>query len=101
MAAAVHDRMPVILPHAAYEAWLDPEIEDVSALQKLLCPYSAAEMTAYPVNPIVNMAGNEGPECIAAVTLARIPTWNRAAVMTTAVDLSVGILKRRQLLLAL
>jgi putative SOS response-associated peptidase YedK len=67
LASAVHDRMPVILPHAGYKAWLDPEIEDVAALQGLLCPYPAKEMTAYPVNPIVNKAGNEGPECIAAV----------------------------------
>jgi putative SOS response-associated peptidase YedK len=67
LASAVHDRMPVILPHAGYEAWLDPEIEDVAALQELLCPYPAKETTAYPVNPIVNKAGNEGPECIAAV----------------------------------
>ena len=69
LAAAVHDRMPVILPHSAYKAWLDPEIEDAAALQKHLCPYPAAEMTAYPVNPIVNKAGNEGPECVAAVNV--------------------------------
>ena len=55
-------------PRAAYKAWLDPEIEDATALQQLLCPNPAAEMTAYPVNPIVNKAGNEGPECIEAVT---------------------------------
>ncbi len=52
----------------AGRVWLDPEIEDAAALQKLLCPFPATEMTAYPVNPIVNKAGNEGPECI-AVTL--------------------------------
>jgi len=69
LAAAVHDRMPVILPRAAHHVWLDPEIEDAAALQQLLRPYPAAEMTAYPVNPIVNKEGNEGPECIAAVRL--------------------------------
>ncbi len=69
LASAVHDRMPVILPRAAYNAWLDPEIEDVGALQELLSLYPAAEMTAYAVNPIVNKAGNEGPECIAAVNV--------------------------------
>jgi SOS response associated peptidase (SRAP) len=48
LAAAVHDRMPVILPHAAHQAWLDPEIEDAAALQELLRPFPAEEMRAYP-----------------------------------------------------
>ncbi len=67
MAAAVHDRMPVILGREARRVWLDPDIEDASALQELLRPYPAAEMTALRVNPIVNKAGNDVPECIAPV----------------------------------
>ena len=66
LAAAVHNRMPVILPRDARRPWLDPEI-DAAVLQELLRPYPAGEMTAYAVNPIVNKAGNEGPECITPV----------------------------------
>jgi putative SOS response-associated peptidase YedK len=65
VAAAVHDRMPVILGRDARRAWLDPDIDDPAALQQLLRPYPAAEMTAFQVNPIVNKSANEGPECIA------------------------------------
>ena len=66
LAAAVHDRMPVILTRTGCQAWLDPAIEDPAALQALLTPYDAAEMTAYPVNPYVNKAGNEGAQCVAS-----------------------------------
>jgi len=65
VAAAVHDRMPVILGRDARTAWLDPEIDDPAALQQLLRPYPAEEMTAYQVNPIVNKSANEGADCIA------------------------------------
>ena len=67
VAAAVHIRMPMILTREARRVWLDPEIEDAAALQDLLRPYPAEEMTAYRVNPIVNKAGNEGAECVAPV----------------------------------
>lgn len=67
VAAAVHNRMPVILTREARQVWLDPEIQDAAALQELLHPYPANEMTAYRVNPVVNKAGNEGAECVAPV----------------------------------
>ena len=62
--APIHDRMPVILPRSAYKLWLDPEDRLPSALQALLAPYPAAEMTAFPVSPRVNSPANDGPECI-------------------------------------
>lgn len=65
LAAAVHDRMPVILSRDDRHAWLDPEIEDVEALQQMLRPYPAAEMSARQVNPMVNKVENDVPECIA------------------------------------
>lgn len=60
----IHDRMPVILPPDAYERWLDPDLNRATDLLPLLQPYAAAEMVAYPVNPIVNRATNDRPECI-------------------------------------
>jgi putative SOS response-associated peptidase YedK len=67
VAAAVHDRMPVILSREARQVWLDPEIEDAAALQELLRPCPPEEITAYRVNPVVNKAGNEGADCVAPV----------------------------------
>lgn len=64
---ALHDRMPAILSPKDYEAWLDPENDRTDALKKLLEPYPADEMRAYPVGPRVNNARNDGPEIIEPV----------------------------------
>ncbi len=58
-----HDRMPVILPPEAYEAWLAVDTPEKS-LRELLRPYPAELMTAFPVSTRVNTATNEGPECL-------------------------------------
>ena len=73
LAAAVHDRMPVILTRPARRVWLDPEIDDPSALQELLCPYPAAEMMSCAVSSFVNKAANEGAECIAPAPADFVP----------------------------
>jgi putative SOS response-associated peptidase YedK len=61
LSAQFHDRMPVILSPNDYEVWLDPNVTDPS---KLLSPYPASEIEAVAVNPIVNNARKEVPECI-------------------------------------
>ena len=40
--APIHDRMPIMLPPAGWETWLDPEVDDVDLLGKLLVPAPAA-----------------------------------------------------------
>ncbi len=65
VAAAIHDRMPVILADAeARAAWLDPSLDARDALS--LCgPLPAARLTAAPANPLLNRAGGpEGPELL-------------------------------------
>ncbi|MBN1246974.1 MAG: SOS response-associated peptidase, partial [Anaerolineae bacterium] len=64
--APIHNRMPVILPRQAYDRWLDPGEVDAGALDDLLAPYPAQEMTAYPVSRYVNSPGNDSPACIVA-----------------------------------
>jgi putative SOS response-associated peptidase YedK len=64
MMRALHDRMPVILHERDYEAWLDPGNEDTEALVRLLAPFPADEMRAYPVSTRVNNARNNGPALI-------------------------------------
>lgn len=62
--AQIHNRMPVILPPAAYEQWLDPAERRPDDLQGLLQPYPAELMTAYPVSKMVNSPKNDSPALI-------------------------------------
>lgn len=66
--ADIHNRMPVILPPAAYELWLDPAERSPAQLDNLLKPYPAEAMTAYPVSTLVNNPKNDQPECMAPLT---------------------------------
>jgi putative SOS response-associated peptidase YedK len=60
----IHDRMPVILPKAAEDLWLDPGVEDHTRLLDLLNPYPADEMAAHSVSSLVNSVKNDSPQCI-------------------------------------
>jgi putative SOS response-associated peptidase YedK len=60
----IHKRMPVILPEQHHEEWLDRENRNVDSLKKLLTPYDADSMEAYPVSRYVNNPRNEGEECL-------------------------------------
>ena len=68
LVAAVHDRMPVMLPGPDGErAWLSPELDALAA--KALCvSLPSDQMTVIPANPLVNKTGKgvpEGPELLA------------------------------------
>ena len=63
LVAQYHDRMPVILPPEAYEAWLAPDTPERS-LREFLRPYPAELMVAVAVSTRVNKATNEGLECV-------------------------------------
>ena len=62
LVAAVHDRMPVILPPESEAAWLDPKSLP-EALKALLVPY-AGRMEAIPVSLAVNNPRNDGPDLL-------------------------------------
>jgi putative SOS response-associated peptidase YedK len=64
---SIHNRMPVILPRAAEEPWLDRTVEDPQSLLRLLTPYPTEEMVAYPVSQLVNSPRNDTPACIEPV----------------------------------
>ena len=61
---AIHDRMPVVIPPASFEIWLDPEIHDPGRLSRLLRPFHPDEMTAYPVGTLVNNVRNDSARCV-------------------------------------
>ena len=62
--APIHDRMPVVLPESEWDTWLDVENHDVAGLRKLLVPFPAGELEAWPVSTRVNKADNNGPELL-------------------------------------
>ena len=62
----IHHRMPVILPPASHASWLDPA-SGRDALQALLRPYPAADMTATAVSTRVNKVANDDPGLIEPV----------------------------------
>jgi putative SOS response-associated peptidase YedK len=62
--AALHDRMPVVLPPSGWSTWLDPVARDVGELHALLAPSDVA-LDIYPVVPLVNNVRNNGPELLA------------------------------------
>ena len=62
----LHDRMPVIVPRAAYDRWLDPETP-LDAAAALLAPYAPddpAAMHAYEVTRAVNDPRNDDPHVL-------------------------------------
>jgi putative SOS response-associated peptidase YedK len=60
----IHDRMPVILAPADWDAWLEVDAKDAGGLQILLKPYPAQSMAAWPVSTKVNSPRNDSMECL-------------------------------------
>jgi putative SOS response-associated peptidase YedK len=58
LVAPVHDRMPVILPRAVEERWLDRGVEPAEALA-LLAPYPAERMRSAEASLLVNAVAND------------------------------------------
>ena len=56
----IHNRMPVILKREDEKTWLGSK--DSAEILKLLRPYPAEDMDAYPVSKLVNSPRNEGKE---------------------------------------
>jgi putative SOS response-associated peptidase YedK len=63
LAAAVHDRMPVMLMPEDYDRWLGPSTNP-EELRAMLRPYHVSLMEAYAVNRAVNSVKNDTEECI-------------------------------------
>lgn len=61
----LHDRMPVILDAADYDAWLDPALSDRERLESLLVPYAGEGFAATPVSTFVNNPRHEDSQCVA------------------------------------
>ncbi len=60
----LHNRMPVILSRDAEVRWLDPAPLPMEELHRILVPYPAGSMEAYPVSDQVNSPSAEGEELV-------------------------------------
>jgi putative SOS response-associated peptidase YedK len=58
----VHDRMPVVLPRAAWDAWLDPAVGADEAIEIVAGPQVG--MSLLPVTDAVNRVENNGPHLL-------------------------------------
>jgi putative SOS response-associated peptidase YedK len=63
----IHDRMPMLVEAAGYDAWLDPDNDDPDRLRTLLVPATPDRLEAYPVSTAVNNVKNNGPELLEPV----------------------------------
>jgi putative SOS response-associated peptidase YedK len=69
----IHDRMPVILPVEAQEAWLRNDTAPMELLS-FLNPFPATAMKSFPVSQQVNHAQAEDPQLVEPVELSQAGT---------------------------
>ena len=67
--AAIHDRMPVLLPREAWDDWLDRTVDDEAYLLSLLVPAPDDVLEMRPVSTKVNDVRNQGPELVVPIDL--------------------------------
>jgi putative SOS response-associated peptidase YedK len=83
MLRAIAERMPAILPPAAFEPWLDCAHVDAETAAAFLMPAPEELLDAYEVSTAVNRAANDGPELLMPVASApaaepRVPPERKA-----------------------
>jgi putative SOS response-associated peptidase YedK len=62
--SGIHDRMPVILGPDGLDDWLDPEIHEQDALQKMMQPCPSAWLESSEVSTLVNSPKNNSAEVL-------------------------------------
>lgn len=70
---SIHDRMPVFLSPEDRVTWLDPNIDDLDVLARLLRPAAEDLLTVFPVSSIVNSPRNDVPNCVQQIELPDPP----------------------------
>jgi SOS response associated peptidase (SRAP) len=63
--------MPVILDPDTYDMWLDPGMNDVSAVSELLKPFDGRLMRCYQVSTRINHVANVDAKCSPLSSLSR------------------------------
>ena len=65
--APIHDRMPVILKQDDEMRWLSRDVLPADEVMRILSPYPAEGMEAYPVSDRVNSPGVDDEKVIVPV----------------------------------
>jgi len=65
--AAIHDRMPVIVPPAAFDLWLNCADVDAKTASALIAPAPEAVLDAYEISIAVNRTANDNPKLLEPV----------------------------------
>jgi putative SOS response-associated peptidase YedK len=65
----IHDRMPMVIPREAIDAWLDPALTDPEEALRLLSVTEAAELEAYAVSTEVNSVHNNDPSLVEPIPI--------------------------------
>lgn len=60
----LHERMPLLVPHALIDGWLDPGLTDRDALDELLDAFETPELQISPVSERVNSVANDDRDCL-------------------------------------
>jgi putative SOS response-associated peptidase YedK len=61
---AIHDRMPMTIAADAWDAWLDPGVQDRDEITSFMRPAGQLDLEMYPVSTAVNAVANNGPQLI-------------------------------------
>jgi putative SOS response-associated peptidase YedK len=75
----LHVRMPVVVPEAAWDRWLDPALPDPAELLGLFEPTDEIALATWPVSSLVNNVRNDGPELVRPVEAAEPAGVTQAA----------------------
>jgi putative SOS response-associated peptidase YedK len=62
--SAIHERMPVIVPEAAFDLWLNTAEVDATTAAALIAPAPDNLLDAYEISTAVNRTANDNPKLI-------------------------------------
>jgi len=71
MMGQLHDRMPIILPRATIDHWLNPKVSEPAELKPILLQFPGDEMQSWPVGKAVGNVRNQGPELMTPMATSR------------------------------
>ncbi len=69
----IHDRMPMLVEPARYDAWLDATVTEPESLTDILVPAAPGRLTAHPVSTAVNNVRNNGADLVTPLVLEDEP----------------------------
>ena len=75
----IHDRMPMVVPRASWDAWLDPRLTAPQAALELLQVTEPAALEAYAVSTAVNSVRNNDPSLLQPLATEDVPEEDDSA----------------------